>query len=61
MYFYNQDTGAIHIEGYCHHSKIRPNHSKKFETENEVYDFAGQKAYLCKFCQKARDKKMKEG
>ena len=41
MYFYNLDTGALHIEGYCPHSKIRPNHSKRFETEDEAYNFAG--------------------
>ena len=59
MYFYNLDTGALHIEGYCPHSKIRPNHSKRLETEDEAYNFAGQKIFLCKFCQKRRDTKLR--
>lgn len=61
MYFYNLNTGALHIEGYCRESKIRPYHFKRFETEKEAYDFAGQKIFMCKFCQKKRDKNMKEG
>ena len=60
MYFYNQDTGALHIEDYCAHSKTRPQHIKCFETEKEAYDFAGQKIFLCRICQKKREKKIKE-
>ena len=61
MYFYNLDTGALHIEGYCGQSNPHPNHIKFFETEKEAYDFAGQKIFLCEICQKKRDEKMKEG
>lgn len=61
MYFYNQDTGALHIEGYCPQTDTRPNHVKCFDTEKEAFDFAGQKIHYCKICQKKRDEKMKEG
>lgn len=61
MYFYNEDTGTLHIEGYCAQSRFRPCHIKSFDTEKEAYDFAGQKIFLCKNCQKKRDKEMKEG
>jgi len=61
MYFYNKDTGALHIEGLCRHSKLRPNHIEVFDTEKEAYDFAGQKIHMCEICQRKRDQKMKEG
>lgn len=59
MYFYNKNTGALHIEGHCQYSKEQLANSKCFKSERDAYDFAGQKIFLCKVCQKTRDGKMK--
>ena len=61
MYFYNIDTGTLHIEGFCPQSNPHPYHIKRFDTEKQAYDFAGQKIHMCELCQKKRDEKMKEG
>lgn len=60
MYFYNLKTGTLHIEGHCFQSKARPYSVKCFDTEKEAYDFAGQKIFMCKICQKKRDQEMRE-
>lgn len=60
MYFYNKNTGALHIEGYCGQSKYHPYHIKQFQTEKEAYDFAGQNIHMCKTCQKKRDNLLKK-
>lgn len=61
MYFYNLDTGTLHIEGYCGQSNPHPNHIKYFDTEQEAYAFAGrQKIHMCEECQKKRDEKLKK-
>lgn len=61
MYFYNLNTGTLHIEGYCPHSKTHPTHIKNFDTEKDAYAFAGQKIFLCEICRKKRDEQLKEG
>ena len=58
MYFYNKNTGALHIDGHCQHSKEQLANIMCFKTERDAYDFAGQKIFLCKVCQKTRDRKM---
>lgn len=60
MYFYNTATGTLHIEGYCAQSKYHPSHIKFFDTEKEARDFAGEKIFMCKSCQKKREQRMKE-
>lgn len=60
MYFYNLDTGKLHMEGCCPHSKTHPNHIKFFKTEKEAFAFGGQKINWCDICQKKREEKLKE-
>lgn len=59
MYFYNIRTGALHINGYCGQSNPYPCDIKFFDTEKEARDFAGEKIFMCKSCQKKREKIIK--
>lgn len=60
MYFYNTDTGALHIKSFCGQSSPYPNHVKFFESEKDAYDFAGQKIYMCETCQRKRDELLRK-
>ena len=60
VYFYNVDTGTLHMEGYCQHGNSNLSHVKAFKTEKEAFEFAGQKIHWCKICQKKREEKLKE-
>ena len=57
MYIYNLDTGTLHIEGLCQYGK--PTHAKFFETEKEAHDSCGQKIFICRICQRKREKLLK--
>ena len=55
-YLYNKKNHTLHIKGYCHHVK-GVNDYTPFSSEDEAKAYDGR-ASMCKFCQKARDKKL---
>lgn len=59
MYFFNEVTEKLHIEGYCRHSKIKPHKMKEFRTEQEAYEYAGIHIHMCKLCQKKKEEKLR--
>lgn len=56
MYLFNKQSHTLHIKGFCHYSK-GVNDYIPFLSEDEAIASDGR-ASLCKFCQKARDKKL---
>ena len=63
MYLYNTKKGTLHIIGYCTHSQRKPDKDwLAFRTEAEAEQHAGStgnRIYMCKICQKKRDKILK--
>ena len=57
-YLYNKQSHTLHIRGFCQFAKGKTYYTP-FESEDEAKAFDGR-ASLCKFCQKARDKKLEE-
>lgn len=57
-YILNKNTGKLHIEGYCPHSK--PFSAAIFRTEKEAYNFGGQTVRPCLICQKKRERILRE-
>ncbi|MBQ8746389.1 MAG: hypothetical protein IJZ08_00795 [Clostridia bacterium] len=54
-YLYNESTGALHILGFCPHSKIKPVKYKLFDTEQEAYTYAGKRIKACKICESKKE------
>ena len=60
-YMLNEDTGVLHIVGFCcHTSGVKPNHVKFFNTEDDAYSYAGRRVIPCDLCQQEKEKKLKE-
>ena len=53
-YFVNPNTGTLHKEGGCCHSKSKSNDCKLYQTEDEA--IANEKRYMkrCKICFKGQ-------
>lgn len=59
MFLYNTKTDTLHIEGYCRHANPRMGYMRFF-SEDEALAYDGRAVKLCKICQKAREKEMRE-
>jgi len=59
-YMWNQETGTLHIVGYCCHTKGHHSDKLYFDTEQEAYNFAGRKIKPCSICEKVKEKIIKE-
>lgn len=60
QYIYNENTGTLHIKGFCYQAKETLVHFRVFQTEKEAYDYAGQQIKPCKDCQKKKEQKLME-
>lgn len=59
QYLFNPNTGTLHIYGFCCHAKHTPAHYKCFDTEQEVYQYAGRAVKICKICQKEKEERIR--
>ncbi|MBQ8237616.1 MAG: hypothetical protein IJZ39_05675 [Oscillospiraceae bacterium] len=60
QYIYNEDTGVLHIKGFCCQANEFLVHCRVFPTEKAARDYAGQKYIPCKTCQKKKEQMLKE-
>ena len=57
LYLYNSGTKALHINGLCKHSGFG---SKGFDSVSEAISSSGGQIFLCKICEKERDRILRE-
>ena len=55
QYVYNENTGALHIVGFCQHTNPMPVRYRIFDTEQEAYTYAGKHIKACKTCEQKKE------
>ena len=62
-YIYNQRTHTLHIEGYCHLTRVGmyydENTYKRFSSENEAVAYDKRSVSMCKLCTRTRENLIK--
>ncbi|MDY3971748.1 MAG: hypothetical protein SOZ28_03450 [Clostridia bacterium] len=58
LYSYNTGSKALHINGFCHN--CYGSEYKYFDSESEAISFSGGQIFLCKDCERERDKILRE-